>query len=143
MSTPNNYKTKTKKTNYCGAKEMKKKSRFLKVPESRLNKIWLSNKEIEREKERKKAFKVTLHVKHCLCQLAFNAIIVLSVIGSLQPSHLAANNFSKSGLQYGFPSRSKNGTAAIGFLHGPAQTKWSSCHVLPMAFTTFCYFEKE
>lgn len=25
--------------------------------------------------------------------------------------------------QYGFPSFSKNGTAAIGFLHGPEQTK--------------------
>lgn len=82
-------------------------------------------------------------MKQSLCHLAFKAIIVLSVIGFWQASHFAANNFSKSGLQNGFPSRSKKGTADIGFLHGPAQTKWSSCHVLPIAFTTFCFFQRK
>lgn len=86
---------------------------------------------------------VTLHLKQSLCHLAFKAITVFSVIGFLQPSHLAANNFSKSALQYGLPSRSKNGVPDIGFLHGPPHTKWSSCHVFPIAFTTFCNEKKE
>lgn len=83
----------------------------------------LTGKKFVNRKESKQALKVTLHLKQSLCQLALRAMIVLSVIGCLQFSHLLANNFSKSGLQYGFPSFSKNGTAAIGFLHGPLQTK--------------------
>lgn len=82
--------------------------------------------------------KVTLHLKQSLCHLASKAITAFSEIGFPQPSHFAANNFSKSTLQYGLPSRSKNGVPDIGFLHGPPQTKWSSCHVRPRAFTTFC-----
>lgn len=72
----------------------------------------------------------TTQIKQSLCQLAFNAITVLSVIGCWQPSHFEANNFSKSGLQYGFPSRSKNGTADIGFLHGPAQLKYQKQNLI-------------
>lgn len=82
--------------------------------------------------------KVTLHLKQSLCHLASKAITAFSEIGFPQPSHFAANNFSKSALQYGFPSRSKNGVPDIGFLHGPPHTKWSSCQVSPRAFTTFC-----
>ncbi len=50
---------------------------------------------------------------------------------------LGANNLSKSALQYGFPSRSKNSVPDSGFLQGPVHTKWSSCHTWFIAFKTF------
>lgn len=59
-------------------------------------------------------------VEHCRFVQPF-------IISNISP-FLAANNLSKSGLQYGFPSRSKYSDPDKGFLQGPEHTKWSSCH---------------
>lgn len=88
-----------------------------------------------------KIFNHTLHLKQSLCHLASKATMALSEIGFSQPLHLAAKMFSKSSLQYGFPSLSKNDSPDIGFMHGPPHTKWSSCHVWPSALMIFWWMK--
>lgn len=64
-----------------------------------------------------------MHLKQSLCHFPSKAIIALSEIGLEQPAHLDAKIFSKSSLQYGRPSLSKNGVPDSGLLHGPPHVK--------------------
>lgn len=81
---------------------------------------------------------LTLHLKQSLCHLASSAMIALSEMGRAHPAHLAANICSKSSLQYGLPSRSKNDWPDIGLAHGPPHVKWYSCQLWPSALIIFC-----